>query len=67
MWLYSWMFKVLKLYVMGLPLCERQCAFVFYETATKSQLTYGKNLDCAIRYTDDVGPNDNNTCISVYD
>lgn len=47
------MFNILKLRVIGLPLCERQCALVFDEISLKSQLTYDKNLDHVIGYTND--------------
>src|SRR6218665_2702682 len=47
------MFNVLKLRVLSLPLCERQCALVFDEISIKFQFTYDKNLDRIIGYTDD--------------
>jgi len=47
------MFKLLSLRVSSLPTCERQCVLVFDEMSLSCLLSYDKNLDRVIGYTDD--------------
>ena len=45
------MFKLLSLRVGSLHVADRQCALVFDEISLKSQLTYDRNLDKIVGYT----------------
>ena len=46
------MFRLLHLRVSDLPLCDRQCALVFDEMSLKQQLTFDKNWDKIVGYTE---------------